>query len=394
MSARPQDHTGARIKRHRLERQLTQKALSDISGVAYSTLTKTEQGVIPATPYVLSCLARALRIDVSALNGQPYATELRADELDILILPIREALDLYDLGVDPDVAPRSRERLAAEAEGLCVSVRAGQLKRAASRVAALIEEATTSAHAGAASEDWLTLASAYRTAYDVATKLGYPDLAALALTRMDWAAGRASSAVVCGISRYMRALSYLRAGQYKTGRRLVTLGLETVGQADVGREREVVTGQLHLGAAVIAGRSQNLTGAKEHLAEAERIATGTGEAVKVWWLAFGPANVAVHRVSVLAEANEYEAAVRAGADLSLPGDWPSSRTSHHFAELSQSQLWTGDVDGAFRSLVRARKAAPQQARYSPTVRQTYQGLESAKRRLPGDFLSFGSWLGY
>ncbi|WP_406401652.1 helix-turn-helix domain-containing protein [Streptomyces uncialis] len=393
MPALPYDHTAARIKRLRLERHLTQKALADLSGVAYSTLTKTEQGVIPATPYVLGCLARALRIDVSTLNGQPYAAELRADELDILILPIREALDVYDLGADPEIAPRPRDRIAADAEALCAAVRHGDLKLAAARVSALIPEATTAAHLDGATEDWLTLASTYRTAYDVTTKLGYTDLATLALARMDWAAQRGSSAVAGGIHRYMRALTYLRSGHYRTGRRLVDLGLEALGQADPGRERDVATGQLHLGAAVVAGRSQNRGQAEEHLTAAEHIAQRTGEAVQVWWLAFGPTNVAVHRVSVLAEINEYEAAVTAGLGLTLPEDWPASRKSHHHAELARSRMWTGDTDGSYRSLVRARKSAPQQARYSPTVRQTYQGLETAKRRLPGDFLSYGTWLG-
>lgn len=49
MHALPHDHTGARIKRLRLERHLTQTALSELSGVPYSTLTKAEQGVKPAS---------------------------------------------------------------------------------------------------------------------------------------------------------------------------------------------------------------------------------------------------------------------------------------------------------------------------------------------------------
>ncbi|MCE7552042.1 hypothetical protein [Streptomyces thermodiastaticus] len=36
----------------------------------------------------------------------------------------------------------------------------------------------------------------YRTAYDVATKLGFSDPAQLSLARLDWAAQRGSSAVL------------------------------------------------------------------------------------------------------------------------------------------------------------------------------------------------------
>ncbi|WP_282792097.1 helix-turn-helix transcriptional regulator [Streptomyces sp. CC224B] len=393
MHALPHDHTGKRIKRLRLERHLTQRALSDLSRVPYSTLTKTEQGVIPASPHVVASVARALRVDVSTINGQPYMVELRTDELDVLIRPIREALDVYDLGADPDIAPRPHALLADDAEALLVAVRAGEIKRAASEVAGLIQEATTAAHTAHTSEGWLLLASTYRTAYDVATKLGFADLAAIALSRMDWAAHRGSDAVFGGMYRYMRALTYLREGQFRTGDRLVRMGLNILEQADPGRERDVVTGQLHLGAAVMAGRAHDGSRAEGHLTEAERLAERTGEAVKVHWLSFGPTNVAVHRVSVAAELDEYGDAVSAGRTVRFPKDWPASRRSHHYAEYARSLMWTGDLDTAYNNLLKSRKAAPQQARYHPTVRETYAGLEAAKRQLPDSFLSFGSWLG-
>ncbi|WP_228974243.1 helix-turn-helix domain-containing protein [Streptomyces sp. DH12] len=393
MHSLPHDHTGARIKRLRLQYGLTQKALSDLSGIPYSTLTKTEQGRIATTPYVIACVARALRVEPATVSGQPYADELRADALDVLILPIREALDVYDLGPDPDITPRPWQLLHADAEELLVHVRAGRLKQAASSVAGLIQEVTTAAHLTQSTDGWRTLASTYRTAYDVATKLGYGDLAAIALSRMDWAAAHASDAVVGGMYRYMRALTYLRSGQYRTGARLVQTGLQVLEQADPGRERDAVTGQLHLGAAVLAGRAKHTHAADEHLTEAARFADRTGEAVKVHWLAFGPTNVAVHRVSVLAELDQYDEAAQAGRGLTIPQDWPASRCSHHYAELARAQMWDGDLAGAFASLLKARKTAPQQAKYHPTVRETYQGLEAAKRALPDSFLSYGTWLG-
>ncbi|MFD7835752.1 helix-turn-helix domain-containing protein [Streptomyces sp. NPDC059761] len=393
MHSLPNDHTGARMKRLRLERHLTQQAVSDLSQVPYSTYTKTEQGVIPASPHLIAAVARALRVSVDTITGQPYATELRADELDVLIRPIRQALDVYDLGTDPDITPRPHQLLADDAEALLIAVRAGEIKQTASRLPGLIQEATTAAHAAPGHDRWLLLASLYRTSYDVASKLGYYDLAALALARMDWAAERGSDAVFGGMYRYMRALTYLRDGEYRTGERLVDLGLRTLAQADPSREREVVTGQLHLGAAVMAGRSKDGGRAEGHLAEAERIAAGTGEAVSTHWLAFGPTNVAVHRVSVLAELDEYGQAAQTGRSVTIPADWPKSRRSHHYAELARAQMWTGDLDASFQNLLKARKSAPQQARYHQTVRETYAGLEAARRQLPDSFLSYGSWLG-
>ncbi|MFF1284332.1 helix-turn-helix domain-containing protein [Streptomyces sp. NPDC058299] len=392
MHALPQDHTGVRIARLRRERHLTQQALSSLSGVPYHTLTKVEQGRLAATPHVVACCARAMRVEVSTITGQPYRDDLRADELDVLIAPIREALDVYDLGADPDVTPRTIRELREQSEALCAAVRAGEIKRAASEVAGLIEETTTAAHTLGSSDGWLVLASLYRTSYDVATKLGFADLAQLSLARLDWASHRAGDAVFGGAYQYFRALTYLREGRFRTGQRLVDLGLRTIEQADPSRERDVVTGQLHLGGAVMAGRAHREDQAMGHLSEAQRIAGRTGESPTVLWMAFGGTNVEVHRVAVLAELDKYDKAVEAAADLAIPADWPKSRTSHHWAEVARAQMWTGRLEASFESLIKARRVAPQQAKYHPMVRDTYASLEAAHRRLPESFLSYGSWL--
>ncbi|MFF8989157.1 helix-turn-helix domain-containing protein [Streptomyces sp. NPDC014983] len=392
MHALPQEHTGKRIARLRRERHLTQRMLAELSGVPYNTLIKIEQNRLSATPHAVACLARAMRVEVATIAGQPYKEDLRADELDVLIAPIREALDVYDLGPDPDISARPIGDLREDSEGLCEAVRAGEIKRVASEVAGLIEETTTAAHTQVSSDGWLVLASLYRTSYDVATKLGYADLAQLALARMDWAAQRASSAVFGGAYQYFRALAYLREGKFRTGQRLVDLGLRTIAQAEESRERDVVTGQLHLGGSVMAGRAHNEDQAMGHLAEAERIAARTGEAPKVLWMAFGGVNVSVHRVSVLAELDKYDKAVEEADQLTIPANWPKSRMSHHWAEVARAQMWTGRTEASFRSLLKARKTAPQQAKYHPMVRETYASLEAARRRLPDSFLSYGSWL--
>ncbi|MFQ6144623.1 helix-turn-helix domain-containing protein [Streptomyces seoulensis] len=389
----PGEHTGARIARARKVRRLTQRELADLSNVSYSTLTKVEQNKLSASPSVVGALARALSVSVAELNGQPYLDELRQDQLDGLINPIREALNVYDLGPDPDVAPRPLGDVEAAAEELCAQVRATNIKQVAAHLPALIREATTMVHVTPSDRSWRLLASAYRTAYDVTTKLGFPDLCTVALDRMDWAAQRASDPVLAGMRQYLRALAYLRASDYKTGKRLVGLGMATLQQAEPGRVLDVVSGQLHLGAAVLAGRDKDRDTAEQHLQAAARLAKKTGAAEKVHWLSFGPTNVGVHRVSVLAELDLYPEAVRQAEEVAVPQGWPPSRLAHHHAEVARAQMWSGHTEGAFKSLQAARNLAPQQTRYHPTVRETYAGLEAARRQLPGTFHNYGSWLG-
>ncbi|MFJ4683753.1 helix-turn-helix domain-containing protein [Streptomyces sp. NPDC088789] len=387
------EDAAARIARARKSRHLTQRELADLSHVSYSTLTKVEQEAMPASPSVIGALARALSVQVAELNGQPYLEELRQDHLDGLINPIREALNIYDLGPDPEVTPRRVEDLEDHAEKLCAMVRATNIKQVAAELPGLVHEATTAAHTNPVDRNWRLLASAYRTAYDVTTKLGFPDLCTVALDRMDWAAQRASDPVLGGMRQYLRALAYLRASDYQTGKRLISLGVSALEQAEDGLVRDVVTGQLHLGAAVLAGRDKDKANAENHLTEAARIAKRTGSAEKIHWLSFGPTNVKVHHVSVLAELDLYPEAVHQAEKISAPGDWPVSRLAHHHAEVARAEMWTGRTDAAFKSLIKARKLAPQQTRYHPTVRETYAGLEAAKRRMPDSFGNFGSWLG-
>ncbi|MGK5496650.1 helix-turn-helix domain-containing protein [Streptomyces sp. URMC 125] len=393
MHAARNERTGARIARARKRRHLTQRQLAELAAVSPSTIAKVEQGIMAASPAVTGAVARALSVPVTDLTGQPYLDELRRDQLDTLIQPIREALDLYDIGSDGDPVPRPLDALHADAERVCARVRAGDLKRVAAELPGLIMEATAAAHDHPSGRAWRVLASTYRTAYDVTGKLGHVDLATVALDRMDWAAQRASDPILAAIRQYMRALVHLRASHYAIGQRLVRSGLAMLDQVPDSRERQVVRGQLHLGAAVLGARAQDGDTADEHLAEAQHLAEETGEAAEVHWLAFGPTNVGVHRVSSMAERDMFPEALDAAATVTLPRSWPASRTSHHLAEVARAQLWTGRTDAAFRSLQEARRVAPQQTKYHPLVRETYMALESAQRRLPTTFANYGAWLG-
>ncbi|MEV6975175.1 helix-turn-helix transcriptional regulator [Kitasatospora sp. NPDC093806] len=384
---------GERIAQYRKLRHLTQRELAARAHISYSMLAKVEQGAKPATPAVIAAVARALFVQTVDLTGQPYMTELRQDELDVLIQPIREALDLYDLGADPDIAPRPVDELHTAAEHLCALIRGTHIKDAARELPALMTEATTAAHSTPSAKAWQVLASTYRTAYDITTKLGYSDLCVVALDRMAWAAERASDPVLAGVRQYLRSIVYLRSGQFELGKRLVGVGMDTLGQADTGQVRDVAVGQLHLGAAMLAARSGDGETAAEHIAQAARISEVTGEATQVHWLSFGPTNVAVHQVATLAEQYKYAEAVRAAERVRIPANWPASRAAAHIAEVARAQLWVGRSEASLKSLQHARTLAPQQMRYHPMVRETVTGLVSAHRSTPDTLTNMAHWVG-
>jgi hypothetical protein len=233
----------------------------------------------------------------------------------------------------------------------------------------------------------------YRNAYDVSTKLGYQDLAAISLDRMDWAGQRASDPVLSALRQYMRSLVHLRSGKYQMGGRLIEAGQRILEQAPEGTERTAMSGQLHLGASVIAARNGDRNAALGHLDQAHLAASRTGEVPKLRWVSFGPTNVAAHRVAALAELKDYNGAVQAADTMQIPADWPPSRTGRHLVEVANSQLWTGRNDAAFTSLLAARKVAPQQTRYDFTVRETVAALVRAQRSTPDTIANLAQWVG-
>ncbi|MFE7583605.1 helix-turn-helix domain-containing protein [Streptomyces gardneri] len=387
------DHTGTRIKEQRRLARLSQRELAVRIPYSYSWLTQVECGARPASADFTAAVARALRVDVTVLTGQPYVTQLHQDRLADLVRPIREALDLYDLGPDPDLATRAPDRLIAAADTLCEQVRATRLHTAAAALPDTITELTTAAWQTPSTALWQALASTYRTAHDISVKLGYYDLSSVALDRMDWAAHRASDPCLSAVRQYMRALVYFREGEYSIGRRLIGSGQDILGQADETRESLVVAGQLHLGASVIAARAEDESAVGTHIAEASAYAARVGEAADVHWLSFGPTNVAMHSMSAAVEMRHFDDALEQAKQIRPPASLATSRRAHFLIDKARSEMELGRAEASLKSLVAARRAAPEQTRYHPGARETIRGLVHLTRRTPDSLGSMAAWVG-
>ena len=387
------DHTGTRIREQRRLARLTQRGLANRIPYSYSLLNQVECGARPATSDFVAAVAHALQVDVTVLTGQPYVTELQRDRLAELVRPIREALDLYDLGANPDLTVRPATELVTAADHLCAEVRATHLRNAARALPGTIAELTHTAWSTPSTELWQALASTYRTAHDITVKLGYYDLSAVALDRMAWAAERASDPCLGAVRQYMRALVYFREGEYTIGKRLVSSGHGIVGQAEPTREALAVAGQLHLGASVISARAEDQAAVDRHIKEARDLAKRTGDASEVHWLSFGPANVALHRMSAAVEMGQYDEALTQARKIRLPASFATSRRAHFLIDRARTEMETGLTEKALDHLVEARKAAPEQTRYHPGARETIRGLVHLSRRTPDTLNHMAAWVG-
>lgn len=393
MAEHDDTRTGARIAAHRKRAGLTQRGLAARIPYSYSMLRHVEAGHKKASPQLVAAVARVLGIPHTALT-RPTTPPLQPDRVAALVRPIREALDIYDLPTDPFLPATPAPDLTSAADGLCRDVRAARLQQAAVAVPSLLTELIVVCRERPTPAAWRALAVTCRSAHDIATKLGFPDLAAIALDRMGWAAEHASDPALAAIRQYRRALAYRhREAAHGIALAMIEEGQRVLAQASAGLERDAVTGQLYLGSAVIASRAGDAARVEDHLGQAAEIAARTGEAPRVHWLSFGPTNVGVHETFLRLELRQFDAAYRAARAVQPPRGWATSRRAAHLVERARAEMETGRTDAALTSLAEARRLAPQQTRFHPRVRETVRGLLHLRRQSPDALSRMATWVG-
>ncbi|ARQ71120.1 helix-turn-helix domain-containing protein [Streptomyces marincola] len=400
MSYTSDEHTGARIADYRKLRRLTQDGLAQRAFVSRGMIAKVEAGLSPASPAFVAATARALHVDVSVLYGQPYTSQLRQDEIDALIVPLTEALDLNDIDPDPDITPRPVAALDHAVADIVRRSRATDFKRVAATLPGLLGELTTALATPRPTDDRrraaAALATTYWVAHQLAARLGYPDLASIALDRMGWVAAQADDPLLQAVRLYSRSLFYVRRGRPEVGLKVVARAQRLVDQADrpAGVPALAVRGKLHLRASFIAARARDEVRSAEFLALGGEAADRIGRDVpNVYWLSFGLTDVAQYKVETHVDMERMPEAITDARNIRFPSGYSPTRIGRHYIDLSRAYTEMGKTEQAVRSLRRARQAAPQQVQYHPTAREVVGALVRRHRRLPEDLASLAVWVG-
>ncbi|WP_329589816.1 helix-turn-helix transcriptional regulator [Streptomyces sp. NBC_01005] len=125
-------------------------------------------------------------------------------------------------------------------------------------------------------------------------------------------------------------------------------------------------GMLYLNAAVAGSSSERSTAAvrraTEHVDQAAEVAAEQGADMNMDWTNFGPTNVELHRVDVLARFEDGWSALEAAdvMDASDVAALKHERRSQHLITMARAQLLARRKDGAASSLVEAAKLAPEE----------------------------------
>jgi hypothetical protein len=320
---------------------------------------------------VLLDLAGVLHVEVDALIGRPWQLAPNGSALAGALMDVRGALTSYStlLGRPPvQVSDLSdlRSRVAA-VHRTYQAARYDDVVTALPSVLAAVE-GFPGRRNGERREALLAYVSAYAVAAKLVTKLGAGDLALLAADRAATAAADAESRSARGMAGYQVACALLQADQVEDGERLaVGLAEELTPYARSDQPSLVsVAGALWLIAAIAAGRRTDRTEAWARIDRADALAGLLGEDGNHAWTAFGPTNVAIHRVSVAAELGDAGEALHAAAAVDV-NRLPSgllSRRAQVDVDLAWAQAQRRRDAEATLHLLEAERIAPQVIRHN------------------------------
>ncbi|MFJ9321184.1 helix-turn-helix domain-containing protein [Streptomyces globisporus] len=392
MSSDSTQEIGRRIAAYRRARRYTQTALAAASHVSYAMVRAIERGARRPSDEVLEAIANALEVEVARLRADHASAERRIHRA----LPaLSAAIAGYELALGPPT--RRPEELADEINTAVGWRLAAQYGRVAAVIPGLLTDAIRYVHAapGAEHSDAARmLASAARTADAIAFKHGAHDLSARLIDLMRWAADRADDPLVQATASYVRAETFFAARAHAAGLVALEQAIDVAPPPDE-RTQAAARGALHMRAAVLAGRAENVDAADSHLAHARRLGEQVGREGCYLGTAFGPESVRIHEVSVAVSLGPDHAdrALRAAAAWAPNIGLPAERRSGFYIELARAQDWAGFPVEAFTSLRMARAAAPQHTREHPWTREVARNLRRFHRSDAESLTHFAHWAG-
>ncbi|WP_173019476.1 helix-turn-helix domain-containing protein [Streptomyces alkaliphilus] len=391
---------GARIQAVRKARGWLQHGLAQRAGLSVSTISKVESGHLAASPVVTAACARALRVPVTELTGQPYMDALKAEELEILIQPLRQAIANPMLPGE-DIEARGPAAIRADVARLDATRLRGEYMPIGVEVPGLIDELLVVVDRAPEGQEreaaYRALADAYRLARSFVGKLGFTDLGLLALDRMQQTIPHAGDPHLHTAVAYYRSEYFLHHG-------FPEIALREIGQVEGALDEPVrrgdpqaasVRGALHLKSAVLHSRTGKPGAAGEvatRIEEARQLAARL-PGPDPYGLIFDPTNVELHAASTQLDLGEVGRAVEMGERIRMPVGWAKNREGHHHMDMGRAYELVGRREEALAALVRARDATPAQTRFHPTTRETVHALLRARGTPSAELRSYARWIG-
>jgi hypothetical protein len=338
---------------------------------------------------VIRSLAVALDVALGDLLAEPSLLHWTPDSGQRTVPALRAALMDYRAlvgAVGPDREPERVNVLTERVDQLWRAYqdgRFGYVTGIAPRVLPAAQLAVEAETGPAQDQARAVLALTYQVAASTLTKVGETDLAWIAADR-----GLASATtvgdplVLCSLYRTV-VHSLGSNGRYEEASAVVELAADRLrGQLDLGSARGLsVHGSLFLAGSMTAARSGNRSLCTAFLDEADAAARILGRDGNHMWTAFGPTNVAIHRVATAMELGDVQVAVDLGQRVDATG-LPVERQVRHALEVARALSGWNRVEQAVATVLAAEQLAPEQVRYHFITRHLVQSWMRSGRGRP------------
>lgn len=377
---------GERIRTWRRYRGLPLKTLAGLAGISVGLLSEVENGKrILNRRSQLTAVAAALQVSTADLTDQPGTPLFPEHAAALATVPaVRSALVM--LALDDDRRPgRDLADLRRVTDELSPLRAAARYDRIGPLLPGLIRDlgalARTTDGRRRADALKLLVRVTYCTTYTL-KYLGHRDLAMTAAEACGRAAAELGEPAWTGLADFTR-LHSLPPETKSLTRRMAAEAAHRLEPYLDDIDTAQVYGMLHLSAGFAAAVTERPDSAREHLAEADAVATRTGEG-HFAELCFGPTNIGFWRVAVAVELGEGGRVAEIARTI-RPESVPSaSRRASFWTDLGRGYAQEGHDERAVTSLCVAERLAPQRIRASAAVRETVADiLRRARRRAGG-----------
>jgi transcriptional regulator with XRE-family HTH domain len=388
---------GRRIAWYRQRRGLSQEVLAGLVGRTADWLGKIENERIQLDRYsVMSSLADALDVSLGDLLGEPSLMRWTDDSGRSTVPALRSALMDYRqvtllAAHEPLGEPRPLDNLRTGVADVWDAYQDSHFGYVTHRLATLIPQAKLASHAYQGEEQLRALrylALTYQAAASTLTKLGEADLAWTASDRGIDAAQRSGHPVIIGSLFRSVTHSLLSTGAHAEAVRLTNDAARFFDPhlSKASPTMLSVYGTLFLAGSMAAARNDDRDSSRTFLTEADTSAARLGHDANHLWTAFGPTNVAIHRVATAMELGDLQVAVDLGPRLDTTG-MPTERRVRHALEVARALSSSNHRDEALSTLLDAEQLAPEQVRYHFLSRNLVQNWISSQRGKPSHQLA-------
>ncbi|MGV9391999.1 helix-turn-helix domain-containing protein [Streptomyces olivaceus] len=363
---------GERVAWYRRRRGVSQEVLAGLVGRTVDWLSKAENNRIELDRLsVIKSLADALDVTLGDLLAEPTLLEWTPESGTRTVPALRSALMDYRqltplLGVTTEGEPTSLDELSSNVAEVWDAYQESRYGFATRRLPLLLADALIAAQSYQGRERERAhelMAMTYQGAAMVLTKLGETDLAWIAADRGLAAAQQSGNVVVTGSLFRSVAHCLLSNGRFGAAVQLVGDAGEHLRPSlrEATPEFVSVYGTLFLAGSMASARADDRATTRTFLEEASRAAAQLGTDANHVWTAFGPTNVAIHRVATAAELGDMQIAIDLGPQIDTAG-LPAERRTRHNLEVARALSAHNRMDDALAKVLEAERWAPEQVR--------------------------------